>query len=451
MDGSRRLLIKDGLLITMDAQQRVLRADLRIEGDRIAEIGEDLPRWDATVLDAGGDWVLPGWVQTSVRASRSLLRGSWTVPGAGYDPSAAIESAMTPAAAAAAARATAAELVRSGTTTALFCEPACLAPAVLDAVADSPLEVVVGWSWAAPESELPSALTEPFSAMLGAFDAAHHQQTDVPRRHLALAPRCPRSVAPSHWSRIQRAAIERNCRVFLPWTQSANDARTVRRRLRGSLVEAFEDSGLLDVRTIIGHPIHCSRAERDQLVSHSIPLSFAPSRSLRETGRSRICDWAGRGATISLGGDSPFQGGHLDLYRELRGLADRPSEWSAGAALQAATLGGARALGLDAEVGSLEVGKRADLQLLDAKRSQLQWYPDVHEAVLAAARSGDLRLVLAAGEIVASRGHGVDRTEGEVFSAGQREGVALARRLGVTVQAPLAEARRPTLRRPVLR
>lgn len=136
-----------------------------------------------------------------------------------------------------------------------------------------------------------------------------------------------------------------------------------------SPIDALHQSGLIRARTLLIHAIRVRDAEIPFLASSGCGIAHCPASNAKLAhGTAPLAEFVAAGARVGLGSDSMASNDRMDILEEARlaVLAQRArgnahDTLSARAALRLATLGGAEALRLDAEIGSLEVGKQADL------------------------------------------------------------------------------------------
>jgi 5-methylthioadenosine/S-adenosylhomocysteine deaminase len=152
------------------------------------------------------------------------------------------------------------------------------------------------------------------------------------------------------------------------------------------------------------------------------------------SGTARVGEMLARGVSVSLGADGAPCNNRLDMFTEMR-AASLLQKVSGGAealpareVLRMATVGGARALGLADEIGSLEAGKRADITILDLASPHLTPHPDPVSAIVYAAQTSDVRTVLVDGRVLLRDGRLTTLDEREVLTEAVREAEALARR-----------------------
>jgi 5-methylthioadenosine/S-adenosylhomocysteine deaminase len=175
--------------------------------------------------------------------------------------------------------------------------------------------------------------------------------------------------------------------------------------------------------------------EQTLLADHDVKVTHCPSSNLKlGSGVAPIVELQQKGVTVSLGADGAACNNRLDMFEEMRLAALlqaarlTPGALTARQALTMATRNGAKALGLEAEVGSVEVGKRADLIVIDASRPHLVPAEDVYSTLVYAARGSDVRTTVVDGDVLVDefRPKRVDLLE--LRASAQAEARALAKR-----------------------
>jgi 5-methylthioadenosine/S-adenosylhomocysteine deaminase len=173
-------------------------------------------------------------------------------------------------------------------------------------------------------------------------------------------------------------------------------------------------------------------AERDVKVLHcpgsnlKLGSGIAPVARMRRLG---IC--------VSLGADGAACNNRLDMFEEIRlaaalqAVCEVPGALSARDAIYMATREGARALGMEAEIGSIEPGKRADLILVDRDRPHLAPDADPWSTLAFAARGSDVRLTMVDGEVLADHGQLRRVDTADILAGGRIAAAELASRAGI--------------------
>jgi 5-methylthioadenosine/S-adenosylhomocysteine deaminase len=158
---------------------------------------------------------------------------------------------------------------------------------------------------------------------------------------------------------------------------------------------------------VLAHCVWATDEEMELLAATRTSVAHCPSSNLKlGSGIARVVEMLGRGVNVSLGADGAPCNNRLDMLTEMRTAAllqkvrCGPDALSARQALRMATIDGARALGLEEEIGSIEKAKRADLLILNVNRLHLTPRPDVVSSLVYAAERSDIETVLINGRIV---------------------------------------------------
>jgi cytosine/adenosine deaminase-related metal-dependent hydrolase len=224
-------------------------------------------------------------------------------------------------------------------------------------------------------------------------------------------------------------------------------ADVLARPLGTSGIRALSERGLLDSRVVAAHCVTVDDDEIELLAAHAVSVAHCPrSNALLGCGIAPLRKLLDRGITVGLGTDSPASAPSFDMFEELRAavFTARASERRTDAltcaeALELATLGSARALGLSAEIGSLERGKRADLTVVDLAGSSLLPWEDPTVAVVLGGSPDRVAATIVEGKVRYERGaFGWQELR-------QRGTSARSRLLGLS---PLPQARAEAVTRP---
>jgi len=176
-------------------------------------------------------------------------------------------------------------------------------------------------------------------------------------------------------------------------------------RHRMSPPRLLAETGCLDRPLLLAHAVHLSDDDIALLDRAGVGVSHNPGSNLKlQSGTARIPDLAGRRLAVGIGTDSAASNDTQDLWKELY-LAAVLHAWPEGSApawraLEMATLGGARALGLEREIGSLEIGKRADFILLDLSDPRFAPGNDLVRHLVYAGRAADVVTTVVDGEVL---------------------------------------------------
>ena len=172
---------------------------------------------------------------------------------------------------------------------------------------------------------------------------------------------------------IVRITKERNIGFITHASESKGELELVRNKYGKTPIEVLASVGLLGEKTLLAHCVHLSDAEIEHLAATSTSVSHCPSSNLKlSSGIARVADMVRAGVNVSIGTDGPASNNDLDLFHEAqlaalvqKGVTGDPTVLPAEKVFSMLTIDGARALGLGDRVGSLEVGKLADLAVID--------------------------------------------------------------------------------------
>jgi 5-methylthioadenosine/S-adenosylhomocysteine deaminase len=376
------LLLRGGTIVTVT--DGVVHGDVYVEDGRIAAVGS-APAAADDVVDVRGMLVLPGFVQAHIHLCQTLLRGladdldviDWLRLRVWP-----LEFAHDEASIAASAQLACAELLLGGTTSVLSMESVHHTDAVMEAVIASGLRATVG-------KALMDAW-EPGTEMIGeTTDAAWDDQLRLVERwhgsaagrlRIAASPRGPRNATPELWRRCVELAGERDLVLHTHVAENRRQADLLGARPEGRDVVALAEWGALSPRMVMAHSIWLDASERALVRRHRPHVCHCPSANLKlASGIAPVPGYLDDGINVALGADGAACNNRLDAFTEMRlaALIQRPAHGPkalpAPTILEMATMGGARALGLGAEIGSIEVGKRADLVAI--RRDRLHAVP----------------------------------------------------------------------------
>ncbi len=418
---SGTLLLRGGTVLTLDREARVLAgADLLVEDGSIIEVGAvaELPT-EARTLDVTGCYVLPGLVQGHVHLGQTFFRGLaegrrllpwlreriWPLEAAHDDDSAYACSLLG-----------AAECLLSGTTT---IQDIGIGPGVsglLESIRDSGLRALAGPCLMDQGEGLPARLaTDTDRALARAEElCARFERQGAGRRRAVLNPRFILGCSDHLWRGIRELAARHGWPVHTHALEQREETGEVR-ALKGGRdeVQYFDDEGILDAGLRMAHGVWLEDAHLPRLRAHRASVVHCPGSNLKlGSGVADVLGLRGGGIPVGIGADGAPCNNDLDAFEEIRlaallqNLKHGPESFSGLDALRLATSEGARALGLEAETGSLEAGKAADLLVLSTDRPELCAAPSVdpHDLIVFGASRASVRHLLVGGEILVEEG-----------------------------------------------
>jgi 5-methylthioadenosine/S-adenosylhomocysteine deaminase len=404
------LVVRGGTILTMSDGWDIVTGDVHVEGGRILQVGGDaIPRGrDYDVLDAEGALVLPGFVQTHVHTCQTLARGR-------ADDLALLdwlrkvvwpyEAALTRDDVAASARLAFAELLRGGTTTIQDMGTVHHTEAIFEVARDAGIRLTAGKAMMDAGEGVPAALVEKTQDSLEesvALAEAFHGK-DLAR--YAFAPRFVLSCTEELLRRTSYEARRLGCRIHTHASENRDELAAVKRERGDDNVAYLHGVGLTGVDVGLAHCVHLADRERDLLRETGTHVLHCPSSNLKlASGVAEVPELLGAGVSVSLGCDGAPCNNNLDMFVEMRLAAlihkprCGPTALPARQVLRMATRGGAEALGLEREIGSLEAGKRADLVVVDTGSPHVSPTESPYSALVYACHATDVRHVVVDGK-----------------------------------------------------
>ena len=402
------LIITRAHIVTMNATREVIEdGAIIIRDSRIVAIGSSSIAKDysaAKTIDAGGDLVFPGLINTHTHASMTVFRGL------GDDVPDRLRRFIFPLEKNLIDRELVywgalhgfVEMIEGGVTTAVdmyYFEDEVARAAKLVGIRG-----VLGQSilnFPTPDSPVP------YGGLAYAKKFAADWAND-PLITPALAPHAPYSLDAEHLRLVAKASAELNLPILMHVAEMTDEISTLRRERNQTPVEYLDSLGLLTPRLVAAHCIFVTDSDiallkaRDVGIAHNMVANIKSAKGVAP-GLKMHDD----GLRIGLGTDGPMSGNTLDLIGQLGYVAklhklDRKDRnvMPALKVVEMATLGGARALHREKDLGSLEPGKLADLIILDHNSSALVPLYDVYSTLVYAASPRDVRTTVIHGRVV---------------------------------------------------
>src|ERR1051325_3435505 len=442
---TQSILIKNGTIVTMDADNSIVRGDLLIRDGRIASVGEsDASKIDETI-DANGSAVLPGFVQTHIHLCQTLFRGAaddlslldwlkkriWPM-----------EAAHSATSIRASARLGIAELIKGGTTCALTMETVNHTEEVFKIVEETGFRATIGKCMMDTGQDVPAALhentTDSIEKSLALLNAWHGRAGG--RIRYCFAPRFALSCTSELLKRVGTLAKERDVMVHTHASENKNECALVESATGQRNVAYLDSLGLSGQQVVLAHCVHLDAAEFELLGGTGTRVAHCPSSNLKlGSGIAEVMKMLEAGISVSLGADGAACNNRLDMFTEMRTMAllqkamHGPEAIPAGRALRIATIEGAKALGLDEEIGTLETGKRADVIVVRLDTLHATPYDnDPVSALVYSAQTSDVQAVVIDGQLLMKDGKLLTLDEETVIEDANRERTGLMKRAGIT-------------------
>jgi 5-methylthioadenosine/S-adenosylhomocysteine deaminase len=434
------LLVRNATILTMNDSLDILSGDVFVQDGRIVAVGDVGDVTADTVINAAGNYLLPGFVQTHIHLCQTLFRG--------YADDLALlewlrlriwpmEAAHTPASLAASAQLAASELLLGGTTTVLTMETVHDTDAVFEALEPIGLRAVVGKCMMDADHAVPGRLIENTAASIDesvALARRWHGRAGG-RLRAAFAPRFAPSCSRELLEAVAALSQQHDLLVHTHAAENRDEIALVTRQTGTSNIGYLDRVGLMSHRLCLAHCVWVDEAEQQTLAGNQVKVLHCPGSNLKlASGIAPVVEMRQRGISVSLGADGAACNNELDMFKEMRLAAGLQAVRHGAGALSAqdvlsmATREGARALGLAHEIGSIEVGKRADMVVITRDRAHLATNPDPIAAIVYSARPSDVQTTIVDGDVLVDDFALTAIDLADVMARARCEAEALARR-----------------------
>jgi 5-methylthioadenosine/S-adenosylhomocysteine deaminase len=420
-------------IVTVDAARRVIEdGTVIVAGQRISHMGkaEELRGVPAErVVNAHGGVITPAFVNGHMHISYAhAVRGQFPDDFVGRERLREVfrlQSAMNEEEEYWTSLLAVIELVKSGTVS--FVDPGStkFVDACLQVYADAGCRVVTGFSLIDRPSDLalPCYSTEEALRLTAAFITRFDGRLDGRLRAWAM-PFSSDTCSPELLAGAKQLADSNGTGITIHHS--------------GGLTQHLQDIGALGPNVLLAHATGIDDTEVSLIARSGASVVICPSTGLKEgsgLGKRKLPELLAAGVSVALGADSANSSNYLDAVRMMNAAALGFKDGRLDArmvpaeqALEMATLMGARALGMDAEVGSLEKGKKADLVLFDGRRAEWSALLDPVNNLVYAADGRSVRMVVADGRVVVDEGRVVFADEAAVADRVQEIGERLLAR-----------------------
>jgi 5-methylthioadenosine/S-adenosylhomocysteine deaminase len=405
------LVVTGGAVVTVDPAARVLRPGaVAIDGRDIVAV--DSPEAIAArfaaaeTIDASGHVVMPGLINTHTHAPMVLYRGladdlalmEW------------LEKYMFPAEAKtvspefvrAGTRLAALEMIESGTTA--YADMYYFEEEIARATKEAGIRGVLGQTiiqFPVPDARTPADGITRATAFIRAWKG---DELIVP----AIAPHSMYTLDFATLKSIRSVADRERAPVIIHLAETQDEVKVALEKYRATPTAFLESIGFWGERTLGAHGVHLTPADIAILAKRRVGLSHNPESNMKlASGTAPVLALQKSGVVVGLGTDGAASNNDLDMFEAMRQAAflhkltsNDPRALPAGTAIRMATIDGARVLGMEREIGSLEPGKRADLIVVSMRTARQTPMYDPLSHLVYVTRGDDVRTVIVNGKIV---------------------------------------------------
>jgi 5-methylthioadenosine/S-adenosylhomocysteine deaminase len=405
-------IVTGGIVVTVDGARNVYApGSVAIDGGTIAAVGptaEIAARFKSSEqIDATGSIVIPGLINLHAHAPMVLYRGladdlrledwlqKYIFP--------AEAKTVSPEMVRIGTRLAALEMIKSGTTN--YADMYYFEEEIARATKAAGMRGVLGQTiiqFPVADAKTPQAALARAEAFIKEFQK---DELIVP----AVAPHSPYTLGAADLLASRALASKFGVPVLIHVAETETELTTSRSTHAGmSPVAYLESIRFWGPRTVANHGVWVSADDMKILRAHQVGVSHNPESNMKlASGIAPVPEYLAAGVTVGLGTDGAASNNDLDMFEAMRFAAllhkvktGDPQALPAPTALEMATINGARALGLETQIGSLETGKRADLVVVSMAAARLTPLYDPVSHLVYAARGDDVQTVMVNGRIL---------------------------------------------------
>lgn len=413
------LAIRDAWIVTQNRSREVLKGDILVEDGIIQEIG-DVGSGADTEIRASGDVAMPGLINTHTHVSMAIMKGvADDLPfpdflSRVFD----IDSRRTPTDIAAGTELGCLEMIRSGTTS--FVDLYYSEDVIARSVEASGLRAVL--CWAVLDQEYTTQAGNPLENCRRFCESLKGSGRVKPGVGLQGVYVCSAQT----FTEARDYAQEKGLLLHFHLSETRKEVNDLKKKEKMRPAEFLSSIGFLGDRCLAAHAAWLTLNEVRMLAKSGTSVSTCPvsNMKLATGGVAPIPEMVRHGVNVSIGTDSSTTNNSLDMCAEMKtlGLLQKSSRWDpsvtpAQQLLDFATIGGAGAIGMGSSIGSIEVGKKADIVLLDGKAPNLA--PVRRETIVSnivySASGLNVKTVICDGRLVMREGAVLTMDEDEVL------------------------------------
>ena len=401
----KKIIIKNVQYLTM-TEAIIRQGDILIEGDTITAIGQIPPTaldGEVEVINGENALAMPGLVNTHNHAGMTLLRSfaddmelmPWL-----NDKIWPAEAKMTDEHIYWGSMLAMAEMIASGTT--------CFADmySSMDHVAQAVEKTGIRADLSRGCVEFTDHDFNSIRENKALFDKWHGAAGG--RVHVRFAPHAPYTCSPAYIAKIVETAADCGVGIHVHVAETLDEMRQMKEGYGKTPVEYLRDLGVFQRPTLAAHCVHVNESDMAIMKAHQVAVAHCPVSNMKlSSGTAPVPALLAHGITVGLGTDGASSNNSMNLMRDLsvcsflhKLVQMDPTALDAYDILQMATIGGARALGWDKEIGTLEAGKKADVILIDLDK--LHYYPhnNIISDLVYSSQGADVKTTIINGQII---------------------------------------------------
>lgn len=400
-----RLRIKNVDIVTIDSDNQIIMdGNIYIEDEIITHIGEELKEYKADeTIDGKHMIALPGLINAHTHMGMSLLRNyaddlplhQWLT-----EKIWPVESKLTSQDIYWGSLLSMTEMIQTGTTT--FCDMYFFMDEVGKGAEESGIRAMLTRGIVEDRNQPDKKLDE--SREL--FNRYHKASND--RLRVMIAPHAPYTCSPEFLIKAKELASELGTGIHIHLSETEKEVQESYEMYGKSPIEHVFDLGVFDVHTLAAHCVHVSEKDIEIMAKKGVHAVNNPASNMKlASGFAPVQKMIDKGIYVSLGTDGASSNNNLNMFKELnlaalinKAMDKNAISVKAEDAIKMATINGARGLQWEEQIGSLEVGKRADIILVDMDKPHLIPKHNLLSALAYSVYGSDVDTVLVDGKIL---------------------------------------------------
>ena len=405
------LLISNGTVLTMDDSDTIIQnGAIAVSGGKITSVGPSVETRSLTAsqrIDAHGGIIMPGLVNTHTHLPMSLFRGfADDLPLSVWLNEymfVAEQKYLNPKSVKIGTLLSCAEMMLSGTTT--CCDGYFFENQVAEAVQEAGIRAVLGHGvidFPAPGAPDPSQNLQNVEIFMETWQSRSKFITPSVFCHSAY------TCSAETLKKAKAAAANRGLLFQIHVAETRTELDEIKSKHGVSPIGYLDRIGILDEQTLLVHAVWIDADDIEKIARWGAKISHNPESNMKlASGIAPIPDLLATGVTVGLGTDSGASNNNLDLFSEMDVAAKvhkvtrfDPTVMNAQSVVKMATIDGAKAIGLEDRIGSIEPGKEADLIILDSMKPHLVPMYNPMSQITYAVCGSDVRDVVIGGKVV---------------------------------------------------
>lgn len=399
-----KILIKDcQYLAFRNNRISVEDGDILISGNIIEKIGRNVSLPGVKIIEGKDSFVMPGLVNTHSHAAMSLLRSY----ADDMELKPWLEEKIWPAEENLrgehvywGSMLAFLEMIKSGTTT--FADMYFY----MDDVAEAAIKIGIRGVLARGLIQFTDPEGKNLQENIDLIEK-YHKKGDG-RITCLIGPHAPYTTSPEYLQKVMAAADKQGVGLHIHISETKQEVEDIYKEHGVSPVEYLEKLGLFERHVVAAHCVHVSEKDMDILKKHNVGVCHNPGSNLKlASGIAPVPIMLEKGINVGIGTDGASSNNNLNMFEEMhltslihKGNNLNPLILNAREVLEMATIGGAKVLGLDHEIGSLEEGKKADIIIIDLEKPHFYPKADLISNMVYSAQGSDVKTVIIDGKIV---------------------------------------------------